>query len=210
MNVTCPSCGADMDLDVLLAHEDSRRALARLCELSLPLARPMLQYLRLFKPAKRAMGHGRTVKLLEELLPDVQRGAIERNGREWTAPLDTWRSALEQVLQRRDDGKLTLPLKTHGYLYEVLMGLADKAEAVSEREREQQRKAAGRTHVDGPAPVAAALQVPQTQRPAIDYSKPSRAALEMQARIKAARERKTVAADETDASEAADSEGAQP
>ena len=83
MNLTCPSCGADMDLDVLLAHEDSRRALAQLVTISMPLGRRVLQYLRLFKPATRAMSHGRTVKLIEQLLPDVQRGAITHKGRDW-------------------------------------------------------------------------------------------------------------------------------
>jgi hypothetical protein len=140
VNVTCPSCGADMDLDVLLAHEDSRQALARLASISLPLGKRVLQYIRLFKPARRQLGHGRVVKLIEELLPDLQRGAITHNGRDWPCDLDTWSTAIDRVLERRDTGKLTLPLKSHGYLYEVLAGLSDKTEAKAERDTEADRR----------------------------------------------------------------------
>lgn len=141
MNITCPSCGAEMDLDVLLAHEDSRQALARLATLSLPLGKRTLQYIRLFKPATRQLGHGRVVKLIEELLPDLQRRAITHNGREWFADLETWNLAFERVLDRRDNGKLTLPLKSHGYLYEVIVGLVDQAESAVEKAAEADRRA---------------------------------------------------------------------
>ena len=130
-----------MDLDVLLAHEDSRRALASLATLSLPLGKRTLQYIRLFKPATRQLGHGRVVKLIEELLPDLQRRAITHNGRDWDASLETWNIAIERVLERRDNGKLTLPLKSHGYLYEVIVGLVDKAESAVEKASEADRRA---------------------------------------------------------------------
>jgi hypothetical protein len=139
MNVTCPSCGAEMGLDVLLAHDDSRQALARLVALSVPLGRVVLQYLRLFKPAQRAMSHGRTVKLIEELLPDLERGAVTHKGRDWPAPLPLWQAAIERMLAQRD--QLTLPMKSHGYLVEIVVGLADKAEAQQEREHEEERRA---------------------------------------------------------------------
>ena len=149
MNVTCPACGADMSLDVLLAHEESRRALARLVTLSVPLGSLVLRYLGLFRPGKRQLGHGRVVTLLEELLPDLERGQIERKGRLWAAPREAWRAALETVLEARDKGTLTLPLKSHGYLYEVIAAAADKVEAQAEHQLEAERK--GREHVAGPA-----------------------------------------------------------
>jgi hypothetical protein len=190
VKVTCPSCGADMDLDVLLAHEDSRHAMARLAVLSLPLGKLVLQYLRLFKPATRQMSHTRVVALVEELLPDLQRNAITRNGRDWAAPLDVWRTAIEKILETRDGGKLTLPLKTHGYLYEIILGLADKQEATAERDTEAQRRnqARGGTAVQPVQPVQAMASVAAAPAPVpAYYTQPSRAALKIREQIEAKR-----------------------
>ena len=130
-----------MDLDVLFSHEESRQAMARLAAISVPLGKRVLQYIRLFKPGTRQLGHGRVVKLIEELLPDMQRHAITHNGRDWQAPLETWSIAFDRLLERRDTGKLTLPLKSHGYLYEVIAGMVDKAESAAESKNEAERRA---------------------------------------------------------------------
>ena len=183
MNVTCPSCGAEMDMDVLLAHEDSRHALARLAVVSLPLGKQVLQYLRLFKPATRQMSHSRSVALMLELLPDLERRMVERNGRQWPAPLDAWRTAIERMLELRDNGKLALPLKGHGYLYEVIAGLADKVEGAAERATEADRRER-RTAGVGPElqPAAATFAAPVViEKP----SGPSRHALRLRAQIEA-------------------------
>lgn len=129
-----------MDLDVLLAHEDNGQALAQLLALTVPLPKLVLQYLRCFKPAKNRLSHSRAVALLSELLPDMQRGVMTRAGREWAAPVAAWKAGIERVLELRDAGKLTLPLKSHGYLLEIMVGLADKAEAQAERDTESARR----------------------------------------------------------------------
>lgn len=196
MKTCCPSCGAEMDVDVLLAHEDSRAALAAVLACGVPLGRALLQYLRLFKPAHRQLGQARVAKLLEPLMADMALGFVERAGRQWPAPRAAWQAAIEQMLDARDTGKLALPLKSHAYLYAVIAGMADKAEAGAEREAEQRRKA--RAHVAGPAHVAqaAALAVPDASQCAAGtldqaceaprYAGPSRAALEKRAQIAAA------------------------
>lgn len=163
MKVTCPSCGAEMSLDVLLAHQDSAQAFARLVAVGLPLGKLVLQYLRLFNPATRRMAHSRLAALVEELLPDMQRGAITRNGREWAAPRPVWEQALARMLETRDAGKLTLPLKSHGYLYEVIAGLADKVEAGAERDTDAQRRS--RVHEAGPTAMADVLDKVQSASP---------------------------------------------
>lgn len=195
MNVTCPSCGAEMDMDVLLAHEDSRHALARLAAMSLPLGKQVLQYLRLFKPATRQMSHSRTVALMLELLPDLERGMVERNGRQWPAPLDTWRVAFDRMLELRDNSKLQLPLKGHGYLYEVLAGLADKVEGAAERATETDRR---ERRTAGAAPdmqsAAAVVAVPELlERP----SGPSRHALRLRKQIEAEKLQRIPAREDT-------------
>lgn len=185
MKVTCPSCHAEMSLEALLESESARRAVARLAEISLPFGALVLRYIALFRPAKRRLSIERMVTLIEELLPDMQRGAIARKGREWEAPTEAWRAAMETVIAARDKGTLSLPLASHGYLYEVLAGLADKQEAREESAREKQarsRSVAG--PVPGPAQAATVLFTAPPAPPA--YSGPSRAALEIQARIAAA------------------------
>lgn len=160
MRLTCPSCRAELSLDVLLASEEARQVIARLVEISLPFGALTLRYVALFRPKKQRLSHERMVSLLEELLPDVQRGAIQRNGREWDAPVESWKLAIERVLESHAKGSLTTPLTSHGYLYEVLAGLAEKLEAQQEREREQQRQAQGRSAARAAAdaaPISAVL-----------------------------------------------------
>jgi hypothetical protein len=162
----------------------------QLCEISLPFANWVLKYLRLFKPAQRAASPARVVKLLAEMLPDIKRGAITRNGRDWQVDQEAWREAIETVLARRDQGKLKLPFANHGYLYEVLMGMADAHERQAENDREkerQQRRAVGTqtgTNVITVADALAAAQAPPAAPPT-PYQGPSLHAQRLRAEIAA-------------------------
>jgi len=147
MRLKCPACNAEMDLDVLLAHEEGRHVLAQLAMLALPLGRLLLAYVGLFRPGKRALSMSRTLALLAEVIADLQRGYITRKGRDWPTTQAQWQAAIEQVLAARDKGTLTPPLTGHGYLHEVLLTMVDKAEAAAEKEREADRR--GRAHVGG-------------------------------------------------------------
>jgi len=82
---------------------------------------------------------------------------ISRNGRVWPAPQAYWQSAFQTVLDAAHAGKLTLPLKSHGYLFEVIARMSNRQEAQTEAKREQQR--AG--HAGAGTPVARA-QTPVT------------------------------------------------
>lgn len=136
----CPICAAELSIEQLFVHAETRQAFARLATLSLPLGSKVLAYVNLFAPEKNRMTIPRKVKLIEQLLPDLVRGAIDRRGREWQVSHDDWRNAIDQILAARDAGKLTLPLTSHGYLFEILATLADKVEAAAERESELQRR----------------------------------------------------------------------
>ena len=135
---TCPACGAEESLDALLMRmiddDQVRRLIAEVVTRSLPVGGLVVRYLRLHKPAKQKLRMSRVGQLLAELVPDVQRGAITRKGREWAAPLDAWRHALQAVFDAAEKGSLELPLEGNAYLYEVLMRQADKAEGAAERE----------------------------------------------------------------------------
>lgn len=67
-----------------------------------------------------ALPHGRLSKILGELAEAMAAGEIERNGQRYPAPQAAWLWAFAEMRKRRDAGSLVLPLKGHGYLYEVL------------------------------------------------------------------------------------------
>ncbi len=132
MRSRCPCCGTTSSLDVLVTHEDARAALAAAFQLSMPLGTAMVRYLALFRPATRELTMARVATLTHELLPSLQAGRIPRKGRDWLVQTEDWVQAIELTLQARDAGKLTLPLTGHGYLFEVLSSIADRAERAQE------------------------------------------------------------------------------
>lgn len=140
MRMSCPACGAEMTLDVLCAMDEAREVLGRAMTLPQPLGRLLLKYLTLHRPAKRQLTWDRVSSILAELLPDIERALITRNGRDWPAPQATWQAAIEHMLQMRDSNKLTLPLKGHGYLLEVIKGIAERDESIAEVKTEERRR----------------------------------------------------------------------
>lgn len=188
MRVSCPSCNAELSLDVLLAHDEARAAMARLAAASLPapISAPVLRYLALFRPSKRRLSIDRMTTLLLELLPDIERQAVTRKGRDWATTPEMRCAAIAQLLANRDAGKLTLPLTSHGYLLEVLVGLADKAEAVRERDTELERRVKGST---GPTPADSQAIADFAQALRAGPTGPSRYAQQLRAEIEARKTR---------------------
>ena len=130
MKTRCPNCGATLSLDALIAHDDARTALRLLVQLGGDLATLTVRYLGLFRPTQTELTFARVAKLLGEILPDIQAQRIERKGAVYDAPPAAWLWAMQEVLVTRDSGKLTLPLKNHGYLYEVLTHYSPAAVSV--------------------------------------------------------------------------------
>jgi hypothetical protein len=172
MRLTCPACNAEMSLDVLLGREADARAVAGLLELSLPFGALLLGYVALFRPPKRRLGLARMVGLVEELLPDIERQAVRRKGRDWPCPPELWRTGLQTVQTMRDKGTLTLPLTSHALLYEVLASAADKAEGKAEALREAARRDHRPAGAASAGPVAMAAAVPEMEAPAEERADP--------------------------------------
>lgn len=161
--LACPVCGTELDMTVLFSHEADQRALARMAAMSIPLGARVLQYITLFTPPKTRLTAAKKIKLLLQLLPDLERQAITHKGRDWNAPLFIWGEAIDQMLAARDTGRLELPMKGHGYLYAVMAGMADKHEAAAEALFEKERRTTGpiqhTVQVRGqPMPIGAALE----------------------------------------------------
>lgn len=160
-DLSCPVCGTELDLAVLFSHEHDQRALARLAAVSIPLGGRVLQYLGLFTPPKQRLTAAKKIKLILQLLPDLERQAITWKGRDWAAPRTAWAMAIDQMLAARDAQRLELPMKGHGYLYAILAGMADKFEGQAEQAREQQLRTGPRAAtVNGPKSVADLVQAP--------------------------------------------------
>lgn len=173
MKIVCPACGSVNSLDGLIQHDAARAAIAEIAAISGPFAGVVLRYLALFRPAKRQLGFDRVASLLAELSPMILEARITRNGRSYAAPREVWVAAIDSMLASRD--RLVLPLKSHGYLLEIIVGQVHKAEQTAEAKREAGR--AGHTPIGGHAP---------TQTPTSETSEKPRASRETIAKTLAA------------------------
>ena len=126
MIIQCPSCGAQNSLDTLLEHDEAAQALVLALSFT-SCGKEIVKYVSLFRPAKSKLSWSRVNKILSEILPLIQAQRIERNGVSVDAPLHVWQSAFEKTLLARDCGSLKTPIKTHGYLFEVICTESQKA-----------------------------------------------------------------------------------
>lgn len=154
MKFVCPNCHVTLTLEALIEHDAAREAVRLALEFPAPLGKQLMQYVSLFKPQKRALSMDRFASIINELLPLINAAQIERNGRIWAAPMPYWSQAFDTVWLGK--AKLTLPLKSHGYLFEVIVGFANKAEAGKEKQAEQGR-IYGRTE-ESPVPPAPTIK----------------------------------------------------
>lgn len=128
MIIRCPACGAEMGLDTVIDHDAAATALAMALGMT-PLGKLLVRYLALFRPATRRLSWPRVATLLNELLPMIEAGRIERDSKVYEAPNHVWCSAIEKTLLARDTGNLKTPLKTHGYLFEIIITEGARSEA---------------------------------------------------------------------------------
>ncbi|MDO4693077.1 MAG: hypothetical protein Q4A62_00400 [Eikenella sp.] len=121
MKTRCPCCGAENSLDALIAHEEARQSLWAVAQIGGPMSTGLVRYLGLFRPTqKSSLSQPRMARLMAELLPMMQAGQIQRGGKSYPAPPAAWAYAFGEVLAARDNGNLVTPLKSHGYLLEVI------------------------------------------------------------------------------------------
>lgn len=160
MQLTCPVCFARYAIEAALTDDAARRAVAAAFKMPAPLGDLILRYIGLFRAPKRALSWDRAARLIDELLASIQAARVERHGRTWAAPLDAWTAALTEMLDRRD--KLTLPLKGHGYLFEIVAAQANKTEAHAERKTEEQKHQRPHRDEKGPVTIGELAKIPAT------------------------------------------------
>lgn len=119
MKCKCPNCYATGSLE-MFSNDEASQAFASVLNLTGELAKPLIRYLGLFRSENRDLSFSRTAKLINEIAPDIVAGKISRNRQSYPAPKKAWIWAINIMLERREQGLLQLPLKSHGYLYEVI------------------------------------------------------------------------------------------
>ncbi|HCF9558535.1 TPA: hypothetical protein NI746_006375, partial [Pseudomonas aeruginosa] len=133
MQLQCPCCGEQFPVEAGFADTDGKRLAALFAGLDPKLGRAILNYLRLFSPAKRGLRMTRAIKLVEELLNLVNTGTVQKDARSNdTKPASPrlWTTGIEQMITGRE--RLQLPLENHNYLRAVVWGLAsDPAQALA-------------------------------------------------------------------------------
>ncbi len=130
--VNCPHCQRPFDLRE--AREDAawREFVAVLVTFPATVQPALLRYLELFRPAKQSQLRSSTLlTLAKELHGPVTTQSMRRNHNTYTVPHGRWAGAMEHLCNTQD--KLTLPLKSNGYLLEVIAGILDKEAAKAEQ-----------------------------------------------------------------------------
>lgn len=125
MQIQCPCCGEQFPFEAGFADADGKQLAALFAKLDPKLGRAVLNYLRLFSPAKRGLRMTKAVRLVEELLALVESGQVQRDartGESKPAPARLWSTGIEQMIVQRD--RLQLPLENHNYLRAVVFGIA--------------------------------------------------------------------------------------
>ena len=120
MNIKCPNCGAVHSLDSLINDADASAVLRAVLEMDAEMGKAAIRYVGLFRPAKSQLSWSRTAKLLNELLPMMKAQTAERDGVSSPAPAEAWLHGFNETVNARDQGRLKLPLKSNGYLLEIV------------------------------------------------------------------------------------------
>ncbi|MGR6980832.1 hypothetical protein ACUHGC_05340 [Testudinibacter sp. P27/CKL/0425] len=106
----CPVCHSDIHLDQLLEDEAGRDLLRIITETKYEVARPLVSYIALFRPAKSALSNSRAVKLMNEVLAMYQPSHLLAHALSETV------AAVQKKC--RDHSNCT-PLANHEYLKQV-------------------------------------------------------------------------------------------
>ncbi|ARU87084.1 hypothetical protein [Pseudomonas sp. M30-35] len=125
MQMQCPCCGEQFPFEAGFADADGKQLAALFAKLEPKLGRAVLNYLRLFSPAKRGLRMTKAIRIVEELLALVESSQVQRDARTTEskpAPPRLWAAGIEQMIAQRD--RLSLPLESHNYLRAVVFGIA--------------------------------------------------------------------------------------
>jgi hypothetical protein len=168
MKLICPACGATASAEAWANDTVCRELLAVVAELPSPVAKVMLGYLGLFRPAKSALSWRKALRIALEIKDLTGRGYVQCQGRiDRNCPTAIWAAGMEQMLAQRD--RLSLPMPNHNYLRKVVYDLAERADGQQEsRSYHDQQINGGRRRAPAAAARAAAGDNAGVENPEAD------------------------------------------
>jgi hypothetical protein len=126
-------------LAAFASDAEARACMAEIAQLPDGVAHSAVDYLALFRPPKRALSWSRAHRLLTDIAHLMDSPALHRGGRDHAVTPELWAAALTQVVDQRE--RLTLPLKSHGYLLTILASLAQHRTGDAEMQRDAEMRA---------------------------------------------------------------------
>ncbi len=152
----CPACGDSRPLAEYLAETRSRQALGAALRIDPRIADALLDYLALWAPPGKRLQERKLARLLVEIQGLMEPRSVTRDRQTWPAPLEYWREAMETMAA---SPTLQRPVKSHGYLLEVVTTMARRAaagqeQAQIERHRQPYRDLTPMPVEPAPAPKA--------------------------------------------------------
>lgn len=131
MKLRCFACGAMGSAEAFTNDSIARELLAVATNLPHPLPPIILNYLAMFRPEKTMLTWPKALRLTKDLAALVATGTVQVEKKAARpCPPRLWAQAIEQVIERRD--RLSLPLKNHNYLKQIVYDLADRQDARNE------------------------------------------------------------------------------
>lgn len=113
----CPICHSDINLDQLLEDDAGRELLGVVSGLKSEVARPLVNYIALFRPTKSALSNSRAVKLIREVLDMYPQTPLLAHALNET---------VQSVTKKRREQSNVAQLTNHNYLKQVYDSQAPK------------------------------------------------------------------------------------
>ncbi|MDF5045557.1 hypothetical protein P3632_22035 [Vibrio parahaemolyticus] len=113
----CPVCHANLHLEALVQDDAGRELLGEVAKLPDFVAKPMLSYLGLFRPAKQDLSNARAVKLLQEVLEKYRADHVLASALAET---------VSKIHEKRSGYSDSRPLANHNYLKQVYQSAATR------------------------------------------------------------------------------------
>ncbi|HFE31898.1 MAG TPA: hypothetical protein ENJ17_01155 [Gammaproteobacteria bacterium] len=164
MRLNCPDCGARFELGQAVEDGDGRRFVELLTSLPPIVIKPLMHYLRLFKPPERGLRWSRMLKLTQELAPMIKAAQVARNRTVYVVTAQQWADAMTRLADSPSPD-LRLPLKSNGYLLGMLANVGEQQAAQAEQREIEQARQRSRAGSTGGA-VSVADLVTETRTPA--------------------------------------------
>lgn len=143
MRLYCPDCGGAFDLIQALEDADGRRFVELLTGLPPVVAKPLVRYLRLFKPPQQGLRWSRMLSLTRELAPMIQAAQVTRHRNTYVVAPQQWADAMTMLVESPSPD-LRLPLKSNGYLLGMLANVGEQQAGRDEQRAIERHRRRGR------------------------------------------------------------------